>query len=90
MGFAVPGALAARLAYPDRPVVAFTGDGGFMMAIAELQTAVRKICRLSSLFSTTRNCAHPRETRDQGTVSRVSGLAVSIGNRWRRVSVPTV
>jgi len=42
MGFAVPGALAARLAYPDRPVVAFTGDGGFMMAIAELQTAVRE------------------------------------------------
>ena len=41
MGFAIPGALGARLAYPDRPVVAFTGDGGFMMAVAELQTAVR-------------------------------------------------
>ena len=41
MGFAVPGA-RGRLAYPDRPVVAFTGDGGFMMAIAELQTAVRE------------------------------------------------
>ena len=32
----------ARLAHPDRPVVAFTGDGGFLMAIAELQTAVRE------------------------------------------------
>jgi acetolactate synthase-1/2/3 large subunit len=42
MGFAIPGALGARLAYPDRPVVAFTGDGGFMMALAELQTAVRE------------------------------------------------
>ncbi|NLS06089.1 thiamine pyrophosphate-binding protein [Rhizobium sp. P32RR-XVIII] len=42
MGYAVPGALGARLAYPDRPVVAFTGDGGFLMAIAELQTAVRE------------------------------------------------
>ncbi|MCB1546453.1 MAG: thiamine pyrophosphate-binding protein [Hyphomicrobiaceae bacterium] len=41
MGYAIPGALAARLAYPDRPVVAFTGDGGFMMALAELQTAKR-------------------------------------------------
>jgi acetolactate synthase I/II/III large subunit len=39
MGYAVPGALAARLSCPDRPVVAFTGDGGFMMAVAELQTA---------------------------------------------------
>ena len=42
MGYAVPGALAARLAHPDRPVVAFTGDGGFLMAVAELQTAQRE------------------------------------------------
>ncbi|KLK94650.1 hypothetical protein AA309_02390 [Microvirga vignae] len=42
MGYAVPGALAARLAHPNRPVVAFTGDGGFLMAVAELQTAVRE------------------------------------------------
>ncbi len=42
MGYAVPGALGARLAHPDRPVVAFTGDGGFLMAVAELQTAVRE------------------------------------------------
>ncbi len=42
MGFAIPGALGARLAHPGRPVVAFTGDGGFMMAVAELQTAVRE------------------------------------------------
>jgi acetolactate synthase-1/2/3 large subunit len=42
MGFAIPGALAARIAWPDRPVVAFTGDGGFMMALAELQTAARE------------------------------------------------
>jgi acetolactate synthase-1/2/3 large subunit len=42
MGYAVPGALGARLAYPDRPVVAFSGDGGFLMAIAELQTSVRE------------------------------------------------
>ncbi len=42
MGYAVPGALAARLAYPERPVVAFTGDGGFLMAVAELQTSVRE------------------------------------------------
>src|SRR5690348_10887290 len=42
MGYAIPGALAARLAHPDRPVVAFTGDGGCMMAIAEIQTSVRE------------------------------------------------
>jgi acetolactate synthase-1/2/3 large subunit len=42
MGYAIPGALGARLAYPDRPVVAFTGDGGFLMAVAELQTSMRE------------------------------------------------
>lgn len=42
MGYAVPGALGARLAYPDRPVVAFSGDGGFLMAVAELQTSVHE------------------------------------------------
>lgn len=42
MGYAVPGALGARLAYPDRPIVAFSGDGGFLMAVAELQTSVRE------------------------------------------------
>jgi acetolactate synthase-1/2/3 large subunit len=42
MGFAIPGALGARLAHPGRPVVAFTGDGGFLMAVAELQTSVRE------------------------------------------------
>lgn len=42
MGFAIPGALAAKLAHPDRPVFAFTGDGGFLMAVAELQTSVKE------------------------------------------------
>ena len=42
MGYAIPGALAARLAHPHRPVVAFTGDGGCLMAIADIQTAVRE------------------------------------------------
>src|SRR6202166_4878290 len=42
MGYAVPGALAARLAFPDRPIVAFTGDGGFLMTVAEMQTAQRE------------------------------------------------
>ena len=42
MGYAIPGGMAAKLAHPDRPVVCFTGDGGFLMAVAELHTAVRE------------------------------------------------
>ncbi|TDC89597.1 acetolactate synthase large subunit [Nonomuraea deserti] len=42
MGFAVPGALAAKLARPERKVLAATGDGAFLMNSQELETAVRE------------------------------------------------
>ncbi|MCX5907539.1 MAG: thiamine pyrophosphate-binding protein, partial [Deltaproteobacteria bacterium] len=41
LGFAFPLALGAKVAAPDRPVVAIVGDGGFMYALPELATAVR-------------------------------------------------
>lgn len=41
MGIAVPGAIAAKLLFPHRRVVAVTGDGGFLMNSQELETAVR-------------------------------------------------
>lgn len=42
MGYAVPSALAQRLLNPDRPVVAFCGDGGFSMTMNGLITAVEE------------------------------------------------
>ena len=41
MGIALPGAIAAKLVRPERKVVAFTGDGGFLMNVQELETAKR-------------------------------------------------
>jgi len=41
MGFGFPAALAARLAYPDRPVFCITGDGGFSMTMGDFVTAVK-------------------------------------------------
>lgn len=41
MGIAVPGGVAAKLAYPERGVVAVTGDAGFMMNSQEIETALR-------------------------------------------------
>lgn len=41
MGIAIPGAIAAKLVYPDRQIIAVTGDGGFMMNCQELETALR-------------------------------------------------
>ncbi|MFQ5718426.1 MAG: acetolactate synthase large subunit [Acidobacteriota bacterium] len=41
MGFALPGALAATLACPERRVVAVCGDGGFLMNVQEMETIRR-------------------------------------------------
>ena len=41
MGIAIPGAVAAKLVYPEKKVLAVTGDGGFMMNMQELETASR-------------------------------------------------
>ncbi len=41
MGIGVPGALAAKLAFPERNVVTITGDAGFLMNSQEIETAVR-------------------------------------------------
>lgn len=41
MGFALPAAIGAQLALPNRKVVCFTGDGGFLMHVQELETCSR-------------------------------------------------
>ncbi|MCL4386089.1 MAG: acetolactate synthase large subunit [Cyanobacteria bacterium] len=41
MGIALPGAIAAKLVYPEKNVCAVCGDGGFLMNVQELETAVR-------------------------------------------------
>ena len=41
MGWAVPAAFGAKLAAPERPVVALVGDGDFMMVMQELSTAAQ-------------------------------------------------
>ncbi|HEX3468477.1 MAG TPA: thiamine pyrophosphate-binding protein [Candidatus Elarobacter sp.] len=41
MGYGVPAAIAAKLRHPDRAVIAFTGDGDFVMSGHELATAMQ-------------------------------------------------
>jgi acetolactate synthase-1/2/3 large subunit len=41
MGFGIPAAIAAKLSQPNSPVVCVTGDGGFLMMVGELATAMR-------------------------------------------------
>ncbi len=41
MGFGLPGALAAALAYPNRQIVCITGDGGFTQVMGDFMTALK-------------------------------------------------
>ncbi len=66
LGSGFPTALGAKVAHPDRPVVAITGDGGFMFAVQELATAVQfKIGVVVLVFD---NHAYGNVRRDQLTV----------------------
>jgi acetolactate synthase I/II/III large subunit len=56
MGYAVPGALGAALACPQAPIIAFVGDGGFMMTGQELSTAARE--KLNTTIIVCDNQAH--------------------------------
>jgi acetolactate synthase-1/2/3 large subunit len=47
MGYAIPAAMTARLVWPDRPAVAFVGDGGLAMYLGELGTIRRLMLDLT-------------------------------------------
>jgi len=49
MGFALPGALSAKLVHPNRRVLASVGDGAFLMNSQEIETAVRENIPLTVL-----------------------------------------
>jgi acetolactate synthase I/II/III large subunit len=73
LGSGFPTALGAKVAYPDRPVVAITGDGGFMFGVQELATAVQfGIGVVTLVFN---NNAYGNVRRDQ--IQRFDGRVVA-------------
>jgi acetolactate synthase-1/2/3 large subunit len=63
LGSGFPTALGAKVANPDRPVIAITGDGGFMFGVQELATAVQfNIGVVTLVFN---NNAYGNVRRDQ-------------------------
>lgn len=46
MGFALPGAIAASMVYPERRILGIAGDAGFLMNVQEMETATRLKCNL--------------------------------------------
>lgn len=49
MGFSLPGAIAAKLVYPDRRVLSISGDAGFLMNVQEMETAKRLNCNFVAM-----------------------------------------
>ncbi len=49
MGFALPGAIAASMVYPDKQILAICGDAGFMMNVQEMETATRFNCNIVTM-----------------------------------------
>ena len=72
LGYAYPTALGAKVAQPDRPVVALCGDGGFLFNSQELATAVQHgINAVAVVFN---DNAYGNVLRDQ--VNQFNGRAV--------------
>ena len=63
LGAGFPTALGVKVAHPDRPVVAMTGDGGFLFGGAELATAVQNGINLVTILFN--NSAYGNVLRDQ-------------------------
>lgn len=77
MGYGVPAAVAAKLAYPDRVVVSFNGDGCFMMNGQELATAVQYGAK--AIFIVVNNGMYGtiRMHQERNYPGRVSGTELS-------------
>jgi pyruvate dehydrogenase (quinone) len=68
MGPGTPYAISAKLAYPDRPVIAFVGDGAFQMnGMAEMITVKRYLDRLTGQNPTLVFCVFNNEDLNQVT-----------------------
>jgi len=77
MGYGLPAAIAAALIHRDRTVVAWTGDGGFAMTMAELETAVRMRLRLVVLVLDNERYGTIRMHQDQR--GRAAPVATDLG-----------
>ncbi|HDS1744046.1 MULTISPECIES: thiamine pyrophosphate-binding protein [Pseudomonas] len=73
MGYGVPAAVAAKLTYPQRTVVAFAGDGCFMMNGQELATAAHYGARVITIVVNNGMYGTIRMHQERSYPGRVSG-----------------
>jgi acetolactate synthase-1/2/3 large subunit len=77
MGSGVPSGLAASLRFPGRQVVAFCGDGGFLMTGNELATAVARGVNLKIVVSNNRSYGTIRSHQERAFPDRPYGTDLS-------------
>jgi len=77
MGYAMPAAIAAKLARPQAPAIAFAGDGGFAMTMSEIETAVRlKLAGLVVLVFNNNNFGTIRRHQNREFPGRAVGTGL--------------
>jgi acetolactate synthase-1/2/3 large subunit len=79
MGYALPAAIAAGLVHRDRVVVAFAGDGGFAMTMAELETAVREKARVIAIVFDNERYGTIRMHQDRRAGAAEAAIATDLG-----------
>ncbi|KRR10824.1 hypothetical protein CP49_22165 [Bradyrhizobium valentinum] len=77
MGSGVPSALSAGLRHPDRQVIAFCGDGGFLMTGNELATAVARQLNIKIVISNNQSYGTIRSHRERAFPKRPWGTDLS-------------
>lgn len=98
LGSGFPTALGVKAIFPDRPVVAITGDGGFMFSVQELATAVQYGLGVVTLVFNNQSYGNVRRDQMQNFAGRVIAadlvnpdfvkLAQSFGVGAARVTAP--
>ena len=77
MGYSVPAAIGAKITYPDRPVIAFVGDGGFLMTGQEIATAFHHSVNPVVLLFNNQMYGTIRMYQERAYPHRVSGTALT-------------
>lgn len=77
MGYGLPAAIAAKLAYPDRPVICAAGDGDFLMSAPELATAVQHGANIVVAVFDNGSYGTIRMHQERAYPGRVSGTGLS-------------
>jgi acetolactate synthase-1/2/3 large subunit len=77
MGYAVPAAIGAKITFPDRAVIGFVGDGGFLMTGQEIATAFHHAVAPVILVFNNQMYGTIRMYQERTYPARVSGTALT-------------